>query len=161
LVLVRMVGLRQLAIGGLQILFARRPSHTEYRVRVAHILTESGVVAWLHFPILYGDGPPACPDLPGKPRFPGDFGGWSGMSTLTERLYDDADRAPIDPFAVFEEWFAEAREKEPNDPHAMAVATIGTDGMPDVRMVLMNARDARGFVFFTNFDSTKGQQLQA
>ena len=82
-------------------------------------------------------------------------------ATLSERLFDDGDTAPIDPFALFEEWFAEARASEPNDPHAMAVATIDGAGLPDVRMVLMNARDHRGFVFFTNFDSRKGEELKA
>jgi pyridoxamine 5'-phosphate oxidase len=81
--------------------------------------------------------------------------------TLTDRLYDDADKEPIDPFAVFEDWFAEARESEPNDPHAMALATVDSAGMPDVRMVLLNARDRRGFCFFTNFESVKGEQLLA
>jgi pyridoxamine 5'-phosphate oxidase len=81
--------------------------------------------------------------------------------TLTDRLYDDADNEPIDPFAVFEDWFAEARESEPNDPHAMALATVDSAGMPDVRMVLLNARDRRGFCFFTNFESQKGEQLLA
>ncbi len=79
--------------------------------------------------------------------------------TLTDRLFDDADTAPIDPFSLFEEWFAEAQEKEPNDPHAMALASVDADGMPDVRMVLLNARDHRGFCFFTNFESDKGRQL--
>jgi pyridoxamine 5'-phosphate oxidase len=83
------------------------------------------------------------------------------MPTLTERLFDDTDRAPLDPFALFEEWFAEARASEPNDPHAMALASVDEDGLPDVRMVLMNARDSRGFVFFTNFGSAKGRQLLA
>ena len=82
-------------------------------------------------------------------------------ATLSERLFDDADTAPIDPFALFEEWFAEAKASEPNDPHAMAVATVDAAGLPDVRMVLMNARDHRGFVFFTNFDSRKGEELKA
>ncbi len=80
-------------------------------------------------------------------------------ATLTDRLFDDAEPAPIDPFAVFEDWLAAARETEPNDPHAMALATVDEDGMPDVRMVLCNAHDARGFVFFTNFGSAKGRQL--
>jgi pyridoxamine 5'-phosphate oxidase len=83
------------------------------------------------------------------------------MPTLTERLFDDTDRAPLDPFALFEEWFAEARASEPSDPHAMALASVDEDGLPDVRMVLMNARDSRGFVFFTNFESAKGRQLLA
>jgi pyridoxamine 5'-phosphate oxidase len=82
-------------------------------------------------------------------------------STLSDRLYDDADLGAIDPFAVFEEWFAMARDGEPNDPHAMALATVDSAGMPDVRMVLLNARDRRGFCFFTNFESSKGEQLLA
>lgn len=82
------------------------------------------------------------------------------LQTLTERLFDDGDRTDLDPFAVFEEWFAMAEDTEPNDPHAMALATSDEHGLPDVRMVLLNARDARGFCFFTNFDSAKGAQLQ-
>jgi pyridoxamine 5'-phosphate oxidase len=80
---------------------------------------------------------------------------------LSARIFDDEDTAPIDPFALFEEWFATAGASEPNDPHAMAVATVDAAGLPDVRMVLMNARDTRGFVFFTNFDSRKGEELLA
>ena len=81
--------------------------------------------------------------------------------TLSQRLFDDDDKAPIDPFALFEEWYAAAEASEPNDPHAMAVATVDANGLPDVRMVLMNAHDHRGFVFFTNFESRKGDQLLA
>lgn len=81
--------------------------------------------------------------------------------TLTERLFDDGDRTDLDPFAVFEEWYALAQEAETNDPHAFALATVDDDGQPDVRMVLLNARDARGFCFFTNFESDKGTQLHA
>jgi len=82
-------------------------------------------------------------------------------SSLSERLFDDSDRGEIDPYSLFEEWFAEAGAKEPNDPNAMALATVDEAGLPDVRMVLMNARDHRGIVFFTNFESRKGQQLLA
>ena len=82
-------------------------------------------------------------------------------NNLTDRLFDDADTAPIDPFSLFEDWFAEAQLKEPNDPHAMALASLDADGAPDVRMVLLNARDHRGFCFFTNFESDKGIQLLA
>ncbi len=82
-------------------------------------------------------------------------------SSLSARLFDDTDTGPIDPLALFEEWFARARETEPNDPHAMAVATVDAAGLPDVRMVLMNAHDRRGFVFFTNFESRKGDELKA
>jgi len=66
-----------------------------------------------------------------------------------------------DPFAVFEAWLAEAGGTEPNDPNAMALATVDADGLPDVRMVLLNGRDARGFVFYTNRGSAKGRELTA
>lgn len=78
---------------------------------------------------------------------------------LTVRLFDDEDAGDIDPFALFEEWMALAAANEPNDPHAMALATVDAEGQPDVRMVLMNARSERGFTFFTNFESEKGRQL--
>lgn len=80
---------------------------------------------------------------------------------LTVRLFDDEDAGDIDPFALFEEWMALAAANEPNDPHAMALATVDAEGQPDVRMVLMNARSERGFTFFTNFESEKGRQLAA
>jgi pyridoxamine 5'-phosphate oxidase len=80
---------------------------------------------------------------------------------LTQTLFDDASNAPLDPFAVFEEWFAEAVAAEPNDPHAIALASVDAEGNPDVRMVLLNARDQRGFCFFTNLESDKGIQLLA
>ncbi|MBS7543354.1 pyridoxamine 5'-phosphate oxidase [Ancylobacter oerskovii] len=69
--------------------------------------------------------------------------------------------AADEPFALFEQWFAEAQASEPNDPHAMALATVDDDGLPDVRMVLLNAHDSRGFVFFTNTGSAKGRELAA
>ena len=106
------------------------------------------------FANLYGHAPRPCPDRPEAQSDDRDL-------SLSDRLFDDADTAPIDPFALFEEWFAEAQASEPNDPHAMAVATVDAAGLPDVRMVLMNARDHRGFVFFTNFDSRKGEELLA
>lgn len=80
-------------------------------------------------------------------------------ASLTDRLFDDADTGAIDPFSLFEDWFAEAGASEPNDPHAMALATVDADGHPDVRMVLLNARDQRGYCFFTNFESDKGRHL--
>jgi pyridoxamine 5'-phosphate oxidase len=82
-------------------------------------------------------------------------------TTLTDRLFDDSDTAPIDPCSLFEEWFVLAQQNEPNDPHAMALASVDADGAPDVRMVLLNARDHRGYCFFTNFESDKARQLQA
>jgi pyridoxamine 5'-phosphate oxidase len=82
-------------------------------------------------------------------------------NTLSERIFDDEDKGEIDPFSLFEEWYAEAQVSEPNDPHAMALASVDAAGLPDVRMVLMNAHDHRGFVFFTNFESRKGEELLA
>ena len=64
-----------------------------------------------------------------------------------------------DPHLLFEEWFALAREAEPNDPNAMALATADAAGLPSVRMVLLKGHDARGFVFYTNQDSRKGGDL--
>ena len=66
-----------------------------------------------------------------------------------------------DPHALFEEWLAEARLAEPNDPVAMALATADPAGRPSVRMVLMKGHDENGFVFYTNLDSRKGGELAA
>ena len=66
-----------------------------------------------------------------------------------------------DPHALFEEWLAEARTSEPNDPTAMALATADAQGRPSVRMVLLKGHDARGFVFYSNLDSRKGGELAA
>jgi pyridoxamine 5'-phosphate oxidase len=66
-----------------------------------------------------------------------------------------------DPHALFDAWLAEARDREPNDPTAMALATADATGRPSVRMVLMKGHDARGFVFYTNLDSRKGSELAA
>ncbi len=64
-----------------------------------------------------------------------------------------------EPFRLFVEWLDEARRSEPNDPNAMALATVDADGLPDVRMVLLNGFDERGFVFYTNTESAKGREL--
>lgn len=64
-----------------------------------------------------------------------------------------------DPFALFEQWYAEAREHEPSDPNAMALATSDAAGRPSVRMVLLKGLDDRGFVFYTNFESRKGREI--
>ena len=66
-----------------------------------------------------------------------------------------------DPDALFEQWLAEAEKSEPNDPNAMALATADAQGRPSVRMVLLKGHDARGFVFYTNQDSRKGNDLAA
>lgn len=64
-----------------------------------------------------------------------------------------------DPLALFSEWYEEAAKSEPNDPSAMSLATVGPDGMPAVRMVLLKGHDASGFVFYTNYESRKGEHL--
>lgn len=64
-----------------------------------------------------------------------------------------------DPFALFAAWLGEAETSEPNDPNAMALATVDAEGLPDVRMVLLKGHDTDGFVFYTNFDSAKGREL--
>ena len=69
--------------------------------------------------------------------------------------------AATNPFELFEEWFAEARASEPNDPEAMAFATADAAGRPSVRMVLLRRSGPDGFGFFTNLDSRKGEELAA
>jgi len=66
-----------------------------------------------------------------------------------------------EPFRLFSEWLGEAEKAEPNDPTAMALATVDGDGMPNVRMVLLKGLDGGGFVFFTNCESAKGRELLA
>ena len=65
-----------------------------------------------------------------------------------------------DPLALFDEWFADARAKEQNDPEAMALATADATGNPSVRMVLLKGHGPKGFVFYTNEQSAKGGQLR-
>ena len=71
-----------------------------------------------------------------------------------------------DPLALFDAWFAEARESEPNDANAMALATATADGRPSVRMVLLKGHGADlgeggGFTFYTNAQSRKGEEVRA
>jgi pyridoxamine 5'-phosphate oxidase len=77
----------------------------------------------------------------------------------------EADPLPLlpeaDPIDLFDEWFRAALKGEPNDANAMALATVDADGLPDARMVLLKGVDADGFVFFTNTQSAKGQELAA
>jgi len=64
-----------------------------------------------------------------------------------------------DPFAVFSAWLGEAAASEPNDPSAMALATVDAEGLPNVRMVLLKDHGPDGFVFYTNKESAKGGEL--
>lgn len=68
-----------------------------------------------------------------------------------------------DPFDIARRWLAEAEKTEPNDPNAIALATVDEGGMPDVRMVLLKDIEGQGtdgsFVFYTNYDSAKGRQI--
>lgn len=76
--------------------------------------------------------------------------------------HDEADRISAGaPFELFEAWFAEARKSEPNDPEAMALATATASGAPSVRMVLLKDHGPEGFVFYTNAQSRKGEELLA
>jgi len=65
-----------------------------------------------------------------------------------------------DPFELFKKWFAEAKKKEINDPNALALGTATKDGIPSVRMVLLKGFDKDGFVFYTNLNSQKGNELK-
>src|SRR5882757_65884 len=67
--------------------------------------------------------------------------------------------AADEPLRLFAAWFEEAARGEPRDPTAMSLATVDADGLPNVRMVLMKGFDERGFVFYTNVDSTKGREI--
>ncbi len=77
---------------------------------------------------------------------------------------DDTLSESADPFELFAAWMKQAEATEPNDPNAMALATVDETGLPDVRMVLLKGVDEpsvaeRGFLFYTNLESAKGQEL--
>ena len=65
-----------------------------------------------------------------------------------------------DPFELFEKWFQEAKNKEINDPNALALGTASKEGIPSVRMVLLKGFDKNGFVFYTNLNSQKGNEIK-
>jgi pyridoxamine 5'-phosphate oxidase len=67
--------------------------------------------------------------------------------------------ATSNPFPLFDTWLGEAEKAEPNDAHAMALATVDGDGLPNVRMVLLKGHGPDGFVFYTNFESAKGREV--
>ena len=65
-----------------------------------------------------------------------------------------------DPFELFEKWFEEAKKNEINDPNALALGTATRDGIPSVRMVLLKGFDKKGFIFYTNLNSQKGNEIK-
>ena len=66
-----------------------------------------------------------------------------------------------DPFGIARDWLAAAAQVEPNDPNAIALGTVDSHGMPNVRMVLLKEIEADAFVFYTNYTSAKGQEIAA
>ena len=83
------------------------------------------------------------------------------MSDIGGSIDDGGIPADGDPMALFSHWMADAAKSEVNEPEAMALATVDSGGRPNVRMVLLKAADARGFVFYTNTESAKGQEIAA
>lgn len=77
------------------------------------------------------------------------------MERLTTGDFTETD----EPFALFAAWLDEASRSEPNDPTGMALSTVDAEGQPNVRMVLLKGHDASGFVFYTNTESQKGEEL--
>ena len=73
----------------------------------------------------------------------------------------DFDHPPADPFPLFNRWLSDAEAHEINDPNAMSLATVDATGLPNVRVVLLKGYDTRGFVFYTNLESQKGQEIEA
>lgn len=66
-----------------------------------------------------------------------------------------------DPFAIARSWLAEAEKTEPNDPNAIALSTVDSLGLPNVRMVLLKEIEANAFVFYTNYESSKAQEIES
>lgn len=87
--------------------------------------------------------------------------------TPTKQAYMEEGAKPLgwlnadEPISLFQKWLIKAGEVEVNDPNAMSLATVDESGQPDVRIVLLKAVNARGFVFYTNANSAKGTQLKA
>ncbi len=83
------------------------------------------------------------------------------MSDIGGPLDDGGITPKDDPLALFEAWMEEAKKSEPNEANAMAIATADAEGHPNIRMVLLKEATAKGFVFYTNIESAKGQELAA
>lgn len=73
----------------------------------------------------------------------------------------DRDDLDPDPIALFRAWFQTARDAGVHEPTAMTLATASPDGMPSARMVLLKGVDDRGFVFYTNYESRKGREIES
>lgn len=83
------------------------------------------------------------------------------MSDIGGPITDGGIAPKENPLALFQAWMDEAAKSEPNEPNAMALATVDSSGHPNVRMVLLKGADEHGFVFYTNFESAKGTELLA
>ena len=77
----------------------------------------------------------------------------------TSQPFDESD-ALSSPFELFDKWFHEAMESKIFEPNAMALATVGANGIPSVRMILLKSFNKNGFIFFSNYESRKGHQLK-
>ena len=81
---------------------------------------------------------------------------------MTETGLTDGDfTQSAEPYVLFARWLNDATAAEPNDPNALALATVDPDGLPNVRMVLLKGFDEGGFVFYTNYESAKGREILA
>lgn len=98
---------------------------------------------------------PAIPPSPTREEYARDYA--AALARNSDEALFDRD----DPIALVTEWLVEARAHEINDSNAMALATVDPDGLPDCRMVLLKDVDARGFTFYSNRESAKGQQITA
>ena len=83
------------------------------------------------------------------------------VQNLEEKFTNSYPEKAEFPFELFNEWFELAKKSEVNDPDAMSVATVDANGMPNVRMLLLKGVSPEGFVFYTNFESTKGREMLA
>jgi pyridoxamine 5'-phosphate oxidase len=82
------------------------------------------------------------------------------MAGPLSNLFETVSESAAEPMPIFQAWLAEAIEREPSDPTAMALATVDADGQPSARMVLLKGADEQGFVFYTNLESQKGRELE-
>ena len=98
---------------------------------------------------------PVIPPSPTREEYARDY------AAALARNGDEGIFERDDPIGLFTEWLAEARAHEINDSNAMALATVDEDGLPDCRMVLLKDVDARGFTFYSNRESAKGEQIRA